>query len=458
MADYTNNGVKVALIRKPKSKGDESESPIYWRVSYQRKQKYFFTGFRFDADEWEDFLNRNLLKHKDIKLTLDGFFEGVLKKAVDSLVETGHFSFDALTAQLNRGDRKSVNDAFNSKIKELEKKHSVGGAEVYKSTYKALLAFKNYYKLRNRDAKDNYIQDYKERKRITVGDNVFEVAEVKISWNEITSKFLYDWETFLLESGSSISTVAIRMRTLRTLTNNMNGTPYLSGAQYPFGKGRYIIQEDAPRETFISLRDVWKLEAYETENQAVRFAIDMFAFQFYGSGLNFKDLCLLRYENVENGEVTFTREKAVRRGRRIEHTKIPLLPPMLDIINRWGNKDMSGYIFPFLNGIEPKKKNEAAIKQKVAELLGRININLKAAARELDLPSDLSTNFARHSYMTHMISEEYLSEIIVKQMVGHSTRDVTSKYNTLTPKKRKEINSKLLNPEKKYSNVMFKAI
>ena len=170
--------------------------------------------------------------------------------------------------------------------------------------------------------------------------------------------------------------------------------------------------------------------------------------------LNFPLICLLRCENIENGEVRFTREKAVRRGRRIEHTKIPLLPPMMDIINRWGNKDMSGYIFPFLNGIEPKKKNEAEIKQKVSELLRTININLKTVARELNLPSDLSTNFARHSYMTHMISEEYLNEIIIKQMVGHSTRDVTSKYNTLTPDKRREINSRLLNPEKDYSKTI----
>lgn len=458
MADYTNNGVKVALIRKPKSKGDKSESPIYWRVSYQRKQKYFFTGFKFDADEWEDFLNRNLLKHKDIKSTLDGFFEGVLKKAVDSLVETGHFSFDALTAQLNRGDRKSVNDAFNSKIKELEKKHSVGGAEVYKGTYKAILVFKNYKKLRTRDQKEEYLQDYKDRKHITTGDNIFTVDEVKISWDEITVQFLNEWEAFLLDTGASVSTVAIRMRTFRTLTNNRGGTPYLTGANYPFGVGKYSIQEDAPRETYIKLSDVWKMEDYTTDNEAVKFAIDMFTFQFYGSGLNFKDLCLLRYENVENGEVRFTREKAIRRGKRFVNTRIPVLPPMINIINRWGNKDMDGYIFPFLNGIEPKKKNEAEIKSRVSELLRTINVNLKTVARELDLPSDLSTNFARHSYMTHMLSEEYLNHIIVKQMVGHSTDDVTAKYNTLTPKKRREINGKLLNPAKKYSNVIWQAI
>jgi len=450
---YSNRDVTVNLTRKVRNINDEV-APIFWRITYNRKHKFLKTGFSFTLEEWDDFLNRNLLKHKDTKNTLDKYFDNVLKKAINTLVENGNFSFESLLMALNKGDLKSVNDAFKAKIKEMEKKHAVGGADVYKGTYKALLAFKNYKKLKNRDSKNIYLQDYKNRKRITTGNNIFKIDEVEITWDEITSQFLNDWETFLLETGSSISTVAIRMRTLRTLINNMGGDPYLTGSRYPFGLGNYVIQEDAPRETFIKLSDVWRMEDYVPKNEAVKFSIDMFTFQFYGSGLNFKDLCLLRYENIENGEVRFTREKAVRRGRRIEHTKIPLLPPMMDIINRWGNKDMSGYIFPFLNGIEPKKKNEAEIKQKVSELLRTININLKTVARELNLPSDLSTNFARHSYMTHMISEEYLNEIIIKQMVGHSTRDVTSKYNTLTPDKRREINSRLLNPAKDYSNVM----
>lgn len=451
--DYSNGDVTATLTRKVRNKGDEV-APVFWRVTYNRRHKLLKTGLSFSKEEWNDFLNRSLFKHKDKKDTLKKYFDNILKKAINALVENGDFSFDGLSMALNKGDLKSVNDAFRAKIKEMEGRYAVGGTDVYRGTYKALLAFVNYKKLKNRDAKDKYIQNYRERKRITTGDNVFKIDEVKISWDEITVQFLNDWETFLLESGSSISTVAIRMRTIRTLINNKGGDPYLTGSRYPFGMGRYLIQEDAPRETFIKLSDVWRMEDYVPKNEAVKFSIDMFTFQFYGSGLNFKDLCLLRYENIENGEVRFTREKAVRRGRRIEHTKIPLLPPMMDIINRWGNKDMSGYIFPFLNGIEPKKKNEAEIKQKVSELLRTININLKTVARELNLPSDLSTNFARHSYMTHMISEEYLNEIIIKQMVGHSTRDVTSKYNTLTPDKRREINSRLLNPEKDYSKTI----
>lgn len=40
-------------------------------------------------------------------------------------------------------------------------------------------------------------------------------------------------------------------------------------------------------------------------------------------------------------------------------------------------------------------------------------------------------------------------------MVGYSTKkDVTAGYVNLTPKKRKEINSKLLNPNKKYTTII----
>jgi hypothetical protein len=39
-------------------------------------------------------------------------------------------------------------------------------------------------------------------------------------------------------------------------------------------------------------------------------------------------------------------------------------------------------------------------------------------------------------------------------MIGHSTKkDVTAGYVNLTAKKRREMNSKLLNPKKKYSAI-----
>lgn len=72
----------------------------------------------------------------------------------------------------------------------------------------------------------------------------------------------------------------------------------------------------------------------------------------------------------------------------------------------------------------------------------------------MGLNIEISTNWARHSYMTHLLSELMLNETVVKQMVGHSVKDnVTSGYNHLTPKKRFSINSQLINPHKKYNTI-----
>jgi hypothetical protein len=47
----------------------------------------------------------------------------------------------------------------------------------------------------------------------------------------------------------------------------------------------------------------------------------------------------------------------------------------------------------------------------------------------------------------------YIDPIVIRKMVGHSKKNVTAGYVNLTPKKRREINSKLLNPKKKYSAI-----
>jgi hypothetical protein len=56
--------------------------------------------------------------------------------------------------------------------------------------------------------------------------------------------------------------------------------------------------------------------------------------------------------------------------------------------------------------------------------------------------------------MTHMEVRLMYNTSVTKQMVGHKIKDVTAGYVNLNPALRREINSKLLNPAKDYSNVM----
>ena len=467
MINYKNNGTSVALVRKTKS-GDNGISRIYWRVTYKQKQKYLFTGYSFSETDWKDFTDRSLKKHKGTKETLQGYFDETLKPIIDKLSKANNFSFDALFNELGKSDIKTVNDAFENRIKMLHKYYKVGNANAYRTAFNALLKFAHYKKIRGSVEKEKFVTICIEDKHKIVGDETIKLDDV-IQFSEITTKFLNECERFWRLIQLSDASISMYMRSFRALINNKpfikdieetGGNPYLTGDKYPFGEGtgKYIIPEGGRRQIALPIEDIWRIEDYETDNPGLIFARDIFMFMFYCNGLNFGDLCRLRFSDINTytNEIKFVRKKT-RSTKKGDPLPIyaPILPPMTEIINRHGNKDQKDYIFPFLNGIEPLDKNENRIKTVISDALVPINSSLKIIASDLELDPELSTSYTRNSYITHLTSELYISDILVKQMVGHSTRnDVSAGYNNPTPKKRREINSQLMNPAKDYTKVI----
>jgi integrase len=456
---YKNRNISVILTRKYRENREE-DAPAFWRVTFNRKMKHYFSGFEFSESDWDDFVNRDLKKHKTIKQTLDRFFTFTLKPAIDSLAEKNNFSFDALDNLLIVANSPTItlNDAFEYRIESLKNDYKIGNASIYQSAYNALMRFKHYQLIKKRDDKKAFINLCIEKKNINVGKNVLIINE-KIDFDEITPQFLNECEKFWEESGISYATIGIYMRTLRAVINNSEGEePYITGIKYPFGikRGKYVIPEGGRRDIALPIEDIWKIENYETNNPVLAMARDIFVFMFYCNGLNFGDLCRLRYENIDasNNEIVFQRKKTLRKTSKPTFIYVPILPPMIEIINRQGNKNQDGYIFPFLNGIEPIESNERKIVNEIRLRLDPINSSLKVIANELGMDPALSTSYTRNSYITHLTSELLVNPIVVRKMVGHSTRkDVTAGYVNITPKKRREINSKLLNPEKRYTTI-----
>lgn len=454
--NYREHGVSVALVRKTK-KDDGGNSGIYWRVTHTPsvpKQRFYFTGTTFYEDEWIDFISTNKQKYRDLKKMWKEYFENVLKKNIEQLVKEGSFSINILNGELKKGNTDSVNDAFKAKIDDLVENNKIGNSEIYQTAFNALQRFKHYKSLKG-EAKVEFIKQCIENKNVTRGENKIEVKERNIPFAELTPQFLKECDRFWRDTEVSTSTIAMRMRTIRAIVKN-DEKPYLKDRAYPFGKGKYLIPSSTRKQDFYPIEDIWQLEEYETDHPAKELAKAIFIFMFYGSGINFKDFCLLKYSHITyDRELKFYREKMdTDSGNVPQPVYVPLLPPMIEIINKHGNKEQNGYIFPFLNGIEDIPENEAEIKRLNRRDLDPININLKIIAAELGLNTEISTNWARHSYMTHLLSELMLNETVVKQMVGHSVKDnVTSGYNHLTPKKRFSINSQLINPHKKYNTI-----
>jgi len=460
MIHYRNNGIGVKLIRKKVAKEDLSERRIYWQITYNRKSVLYFTGSSFTAQEWDDLLNKQLRKHKETKETLQNFFDKTLRPLIDEFAENNSFSFEALNNKL-MGDGNqtiSVNRVFQNKIDSLINGYKIGNATIYSTTLNALMRFKHYKNLRKNTDKIAFVTQCIESKYISVGKKALNITE-EITFEEITPEFLTECEKFWLDTGVAHATIGIYMRTLRAIINNSEGEePYISQKRYPFGikRGKYAIPEGGRRNISLPVEDIWKIENYQTDNTALATARDIFVFMFYCNGLNFGDLCRLRYENIDapSEEIIFQRKKTLRKGEKPTYIYAPMLPPMVEIINRQGNKNQDGYIFPFLNGIAPTSKNERKIKEAINLALDPINSSLKIIANKLELDPEISTSYTRNSYITHLTSEMYVNPIVVRKMVGHSTKkDVTAGYVNLTPKKRREINSKLLNPKKKYTAI-----
>ncbi|MEA4995391.1 MAG: hypothetical protein VB079_02750 [Petrimonas sp.] len=460
MIHYRNNGIGVKLIRKKRYQKDVTTEPIYWQVTYKRKSRLYSTGFSYTVEEWDDFLNKQLRKHKETKETLQNYFDETLKPLIKKFAERNSFSFAALERTLKRKDNEniSVDEAFQDKIDSLIEDNKIGNSKIYTSAINALMKFKHYKRLRKNADKKAFIEKCIECKHITVGDKALKIKE-KILFEEITPEFLTECEKFWLDIEIVYATIGINMRTLRAIIKNEEGEkPYLTDEAYPFGKkrGKYSIPEGGRREISLQVEDIWKIENYETDNNSLAIARDIFVFMFYGNGLNFGDVCRLRYENIDaaSKEIVFLRKKTLREGEKPTFIYVPLLPPMVEIINRHGNKNQDGYIFPFLNGIEPISENEKQIKDAINLALTPINSSLKVIANKLELDPELSTSYTRNTYVTHLTSEMLINPIVVKKMVGHSTKkDVTAGYVNLNAKKRKEMNSKLLNPERKYTTI-----
>jgi integrase len=452
---YKNRNVCVILTRKYRENTEE-KAPVFWRITFNRKFKHYFSGFEFTEIEWDEFVNRDLRKHKVIKQTLHRFLNLTLTNYIEKLNETNDFSFEALDALLKNHTTIGVNEAFEKKIESLEMEYSIGNASIYRTTLNALKRFKYYQTLRNRKEKEEFIQTCTKNKYKSKGKNKLDI-QVNIQFEELTPSFFNECETFWRETEITDSTIGLYMRTIRALINNKEGeTPYISEKHYPFGtkRGKYIIPEGGRREIALSIDDIWRIEDFETDHPQLLLAKDIFAFMFYCNGLNFGDLCRLRYENIDapSGEIVFQRKKTLRKGEKPTFIYAPMLPPMVEIINRQGNKEQDGYIFPFLNGIEPTIQNERNIKRQINFALEPINSSLKQIATALELDPNISTSYTRNSYISHLVSEMFVNPIIVRKMVGHSTKkDVTAGYVNLTAKKRLEINLKLLNPEKRYA-------
>lgn len=392
--------------RRAKSSG---KFPVKLRVFNKvlKKDKRYPLDIDLNEDEfeliWINPENKALRgTNKEMRLKLQAIETRANKEAQQMNI----FGFEKFETKLFRksSHKNNVQYHFNLIINKNIQNDKIGTAESYKYTLNSLASFVD---------KHNAIS---------------EASEIdKLSFDTITADWLNEYEKFMLANGKSYTTIGIYTRTLRAIFNNAISVFDISQDIYPFStkdKDKlYKIPHAKKVKKALNLFQLKTLFDAEVSNDNELQAKDFWFFSYACNGMNIKDIALLKHSDLEDDSFSYYRAKTFDKKKEKTKIKIYLTDFTNGIISKYGNKNKSGYVFNFIN------TKDDSIKQykKIKNITRFINDHIKRIAKSNDLPQDISTYWARHSFATISVRKGASMEFI-SEALNHSDLSVTKNY------------------------------
>jgi integrase len=399
--------------------------PIKLRVIFERKARYYAVSIELRDGTIIDGLKSDELKeikadkpkrsYKEMSLLLADK-EKFANEIINELKED--FSFDAFKERFSgikkSNDSSNVFYHYDQAIKDLEKNNQFGTASSYELSMKSLKTF-----IKNNTGKE----------------------PTKLAFKEITVKWLQSYETFMtsdkittipegkvnIKEGHSRTTVGIYLRPLRALFNTAISLKDIDSSVYPFGKRKYKIPKGRKVKKALSQAQLILLKNAEPKTPEQERARDFFFFSYACNGMNIKDICLLKNENVENDTLNFFRAKTRNTNKDQSPVNVTLTTFPKRIIEKYRNPDKSSkaLLFP-LTKIELTDPEQVK-RLKIQHFTKFINQHLKKLALSVGITEDISTYFARHTFAT-MALENGANVEFVSEALAHSNIKTTQAY------------------------------
>ncbi len=371
---------------RPKKNGNCS---VKIKITHNRNRKYYTTGIELTSEDFYKVMDgkRRTFEQKDIHSKIL-HFQHKAQMILDRLTV---FTFDNFEEHYfeQRNITNSVSFAFDKYIEFLTLENRIGTAVSYNCAKNSIESF---------------------RKGVTFA--------------EITPVFLKKYEYWMLENKRSVSSIGIYLRSLRAVFNQQN----IDSSIYPFGEGKnkYSIPTGKNIKKALTIDEVGKIYNYVAPNNSTKdMAKDYWLFLYLCNGMNVKDFCLLKWENIDGDMLNYQRAKTKRSQKESKLISVALKPETLEIIKKWGQPSVlkDAYIFPHLQNGMTAVKERATYQQ----LTKTINKYMKQIGAELQLGKDITTYFARHSFATVLKRSGAKIEMI-SELLGHSSVEVTESY------------------------------
>ena len=256
---------------------------------------------------------------------------------------------------------------------------------------------------------DIYIANLESEDRITTAFSYtnakksFQDFRPKMSLYDVDTNFLKKYQAYRLGKGTSITTIGIYARNLRSIYNFAVSEGIIKKDEnYPFAKRKYVIPAGRNIKKALSLEEVSKIFNFKTiPGTFVDRAKDFWMLSYFCNGMNFKDIAMLKIENIDGDMLRFVREKSKLTGQG--NKKIIscfLTDEAKSIISKWKIDETEKQKFLF--GIIEEDDTPLKKVNKIKQFIKNTNKNLQTICDGVGIEKRVTTYFARHSSATIM--------------------------------------------------------
>jgi len=376
------------------------------RITQNRISKYESLGISLKERFWN-----NNGKDIESKLRVNRDFDenhrmsiiSTVNLSIDKLKKTHKISGDInITISNKRNSFLSKLDGF---IKFLESRMKIGSSKKYKTTRFHILKY-----LKSIDKSD-------------------------LTFTELTSLFIENFETYLLNQKISFNTTKNYINCIKRVYTKCVGngeyTPHLD----PFVnfKNKKVIV----KKVFLEKKHVEKILRTRFDKSDSLFNVrNYFLFQVFGQGLRVSDLLTLRFSNVIEGNITFNQYKTKK-----EHT-VFLTPVLMWILKDYIN---SKEVTKIISVKYKYKFNGIDYSEKFEDILTRYNL---IVGRYIETP--LNKKDERNRTFTDI---ENLKKI-VEQVLSKVSDSIKIELHKYSKEHRNEFIFPIVNPQI-FDNVVF---
>jgi len=245
-----------------------------------------------------------------------------------------------------------------------------------------------------------------------------------------------------IKEGSTRTTVGIYLRPLRAIFKKAIKTSIkekITPPDYPFGLEEYSIPKGKKVKKAFTKEQLSLLFNAKAPTSEQTKARDFWFFSYTCNGMNIKDICMLRNENMEPESLNFLRAKTKRTKEDQSSVNVILTSFAKSIIEKYRTTDTNPKAFVF--GILSHTDTEHEKRNKIQAFTRYINQHIKKLAVSVGITNDISTYFARHSFATLAIqggaSIEFVSEALSHSDIK-TTRGYFAGFADLTKKDTQE--------------------